>query len=256
MSFCFATHEIVEVAGDAEGKAGRRHNPPCSLPLFHSTSRFSHTCSIPFFPSSPQIRVTLSTSKNRLFLGGFRKDIRADWLERRLRKDVVGVDEIDMPMATDGSGDNKGFAFVNFFNNACASKAFETMQHVSFTVGYRHPTVKWAEPRKVLDPDSAAVQNVKNIYVSGFSEGTSQDSIEQLFAKYGDIERVFIPGPKPGALKPPKPFAFVHFKERSSACAAADPGEKLELNGTRRGPLHPYPSLPPSRCRRLPPPVL
>ena len=45
------------------------------------------------------MRVAASASKHRLFIGGINRDVSQERLLKLLRKEVVGVDSIDMPMA-------------------------------------------------------------------------------------------------------------------------------------------------------------
>lgn len=210
--------------------------------------------------------MTLSTTKNRLFLGGIPWDASEEYLTRRLRKEVVGIEEVEVPMARLFSPRphprpgrscrvsdphtstprtlraqrpdsdpplNKGMAFVSFYNNQCASKAHDKLSSASFAMAGRHPTVKWAEPRKVTEADLLAAQNVKNVYVTGFPEGTTQEQLTDAFAQYGEVERVFLNRSRPEDKGPKKVFAFVHFKERAAACAAADAPEKPEVGGRR-----------------------
>lgn len=268
-----------------------------------------------------------------MFVGGIRKDVPQDWLLRRLKKEVVGVEEVEVPMARsfplplqpfhlrelahaslspggvslahasprrsapslgalltvracplcslqfaepDRAHENKGFAFVSFYNNQCASKAYDKLSRQArirtrtatlaraagspssradacgvllrprhartqaFLIAGRHPTVKWAEPRKgPTEAENFAAQNVKNIYVTGFTDGTTQEQLEEAFTKFGEIERVYLHRPKPDDRRPGKLYAFVHFKERAAACLAADSAEKPEVNGNRCGTFSP-----------------
>ena len=57
-------------------------------------------------------------------------------------------------------GRNRGFAFIEYYNNACADYARQQMSSGSFRLEGNTPTVTWADPKSA--PDSAAASQVIN----------------------------------------------------------------------------------------------
>lgn len=54
---------------------------------------------------------------------------------------------------------NRGFAFVEYYNNACADYSRQKMSSANFKMDGNAPTVSWADPKNVPD-NSAAVSQV------------------------------------------------------------------------------------------------
>lgn len=54
---------------------------------------------------------------------------------------------------------NRGFAFVEYYNHACAEHARRVMSKSSFRLGSNAPTISWADPRS--GPDSNAMSQVQ-----------------------------------------------------------------------------------------------
>lgn len=64
-------------------------------------------------------------------------------------------------------GRNRGFAFIEYYNNACADYARQKMSSGSFKLEGNTPTVTWADPKTA--PDSAAasqVVHIKSLYLN------------------------------------------------------------------------------------------
>jgi RNA recognition motif-containing protein len=55
-------------------------------------------------------------------------------------------------------GRNRGFAFVEYYNHACAEHARREMSKPSFRLGSNAPTISWADPRS--GPDANAMSQV------------------------------------------------------------------------------------------------
>ena len=58
-------------------------------------------------------------------------------------------------------GRNRGFAFVEYYNHACAEHARREMSKPSFRLGSNTPTISWADPRS--GPDTNAMSQVSSI---------------------------------------------------------------------------------------------
>lgn len=55
-------------------------------------------------------------------------------------------------------GRNRGFAFVEYYNNACADFSRQKMAAGSFKLDGNTPTVTWADPKITPDHSAAASQ--------------------------------------------------------------------------------------------------
>lgn len=53
---------------------------------------------------------------------------------------------------------NRGFAFVEYYNNACADFSRQKMAAASFKLDGNTPTVTWADPKITPDHSAAAAQ--------------------------------------------------------------------------------------------------
>jgi heterogeneous nuclear ribonucleoprotein R len=197
-----------------------------------------------------KLRASLSPVKHRLFIGGLPKErFTGENLQRVLRKAVVGVDVVDVPPPdrVGSTGTSRGFAFVSFYNTACAEKARRLLGSPEFKLRDRPLTVNWAEK---TGEDSAAAATVKSIYVNNLPPDCKPESLKAVFEQFGDVERVMVPqmrahqqpgggpspaGPDGGAAPQRARYGFVHFVERSAALAAVDAAEsgaqKFELEG-------------------------
>jgi len=148
--------------------------------------------------------------------------------------DCVGVEEVELPLEGPPGDDaapearNRGFAFVDFYNSSCAEKARRTIA-AGFAIRGRTLNVSWAEIKASEAGGAAALAAVKSLYVTGFAAEPTVSALRDAFARFGDVERVAMPPPRPGANA--VRFAFVHFKERAGALAALDAAEKPELDG-------------------------
>lgn len=58
-------------------------------------------------------------------------------------------------------GRNRGFAFVEYYNHACAEHARREMSKPSFRLGSNAPTISWADPRS--GPDANAMSQVPSV---------------------------------------------------------------------------------------------
>jgi heterogeneous nuclear ribonucleoprotein R len=51
---------------------------------------------------------------------------------------------------------NRGFAFVLYYNNACADYSRQKMSNSNFKLEGNTPTVTWADPKSTSDNSAAA----------------------------------------------------------------------------------------------------
>ncbi|PPS04273.1 hypothetical protein GOBAR_AA16388 [Gossypium barbadense] len=173
-----------------------------------------------------KIRCSTSQSKHRLFIG----NIPRNWGEEDLRKVVSevghGVTGLELVKDMKNSGSNRGFAFVEYYNNACAEYSRQKMMNTEFRLGDNAPSVSWADPKNA---DSPAASQVKAVYVKNLPKDVTQDQLKKLFEHHGKITKVVLPPAKPGQER--NRIGFVHFAERSCAMKALKNTEKYELDG-------------------------
>lgn len=58
---------------------------------------------------------------------------------------------------TKNSNNNKGFAFIDYYNQACAEYSRQKMTNPKFNLENNTPTVSWADPK---NSDSSAASQV------------------------------------------------------------------------------------------------
>jgi heterogeneous nuclear ribonucleoprotein R len=124
-------------------------------------------------------------------------------------------------------GRNRGFAFVEYYNHACAEHARRVMSKPSFRLGSNAPTISWADPRSGLD--ASTMSQVKVVYVRNLPDSVTEEQLQKLFEHHGEVTKVVLPSSKPGQAK--RDFGFVHFSDRASALKAIEKTEVYELEG-------------------------
>ncbi|KAJ6986152.1 heterogeneous nuclear ribonucleoprotein Q-like isoform X2 [Populus alba x Populus x berolinensis] len=172
-----------------------------------------------------KIKCSTSQAKHRLFLS----NIPRSWGEDGLRKIVAevgpGVTNVQL-VKEKSSSNNRGYAFIEYYNNACAEYSRQKMMDPKFKLGDNAPAVSWADPKNA---DSSASSQVKALYVKNLPKTVTQDQLKKLFERHGKITKVVLPPAKSGQEK--NRIGFVHFAERSSAMKALKDTEKYELDG-------------------------
>ncbi|ESW11004.1 hypothetical protein PHAVU_009G257300 [Phaseolus vulgaris] len=172
------------------------------------------------------LRCSLSETKHRLFIGNVPKT----WTEDDFRKVIEGVgpgvENIELIKDPQNPSRNRGFAFVLYYNNACADYSRQKMSSASFKLDGNTPTVTWADPKN--SPDHSASSQVKALYVKNIPENVTTDQLKELFRRHGEVTKVVMP---PGKAGGKRDFGFIHYAERSSALKAVKETEKYEIDG-------------------------
>ncbi|XP_019413416.1 PREDICTED: heterogeneous nuclear ribonucleoprotein Q-like isoform X2 [Lupinus angustifolius] len=173
-----------------------------------------------------KIKCSTAQAKHRLFIG----NVPRSWDEEDLRKVVTeigpGVTSLELVKDVKNIKNNRGFAFVDYYNNACAEYSRQKMMNPSFKLGGNAPTVSWADPKNA---DSSASSQVKAVYVKNLPKNVTQEQLKKLFEHHGKITKVVLPSAKSGQEK--NRIGFVHFAERSNAMKALKNTETYELEG-------------------------
>lgn len=173
------------------------------------------------------IRCSLSETKYRLFIGNVPKSWSDDDFRKVIDGTGPGAELIELIKDPQNPARNRGFAFVEYYNNACADYSRKKMVNANFKLEGNSPTVTWADPKITPDHSSAAAQ-VKALYVKNIPENTPTEQLKELFQRHGEVTRVVMPPAKAGGKRD---FGFVHYAERSSALKAVKDTETYEVNG-------------------------
>lgn len=174
-----------------------------------------------------KLRFSASQAKNKLFIGNVPKNWDREELQRNLLERAPGITNVELLVDPQNNDRNRGFAFVEYYNNACAENARRKLSMPGFKLGTNPPTINWADTRG--STDSAAMSQVKVVYVRNLPESATQEQVWKLFEPHGEISKVVLPQSKPGQAK--RDFGFIHYVDRSSALRAVEKGEKYELDG-------------------------
>ncbi|KAM3698848.1 hypothetical protein ACB098_06G217600 [Castanea mollissima] len=172
------------------------------------------------------LRCSLSETKHRLFVGNVPKSWTEDEFRKVIEEVGPGLDSIELIKDPQNPSRNRGFAFVLYYNNACADYSRQKMSSVNFKLDGNTPTVTWADPKST--PDHAATSQVKALYVKNIPENTSTEKLKELFQRHGEVTKVVMP---PGKASGKRDFGFIHYAERSSALKAVKDTEKYEIDG-------------------------
>ncbi|KAG1330114.1 Heterogeneous nuclear ribonucleoprotein Q [Cocos nucifera] len=172
-----------------------------------------------------KIKCSTSQARNRLFIG----NVPRNWVEDDMKKAVAqigpGVIKVELMKDPQNSSRNRGFAFIEYYNHACAEYSRKKMSTPKFKLDSNAPTVSWADPKS---GDSTSTSQVKALYVKNLPKTVTQDQLKKVFEHHGEITKVVLPPAKSGHENR---FGFVHFAERSMAMKALQNTERYEIDG-------------------------
>jgi heterogeneous nuclear ribonucleoprotein R len=174
------------------------------------------------------VRVTISENRCRLFIGNIPKDLPREDFMAQLTQQGGGITNVDFLKDPDNPARNRGFAFVEYQDHPSADRARRNLSRPQFRLGKNNVTVNWADPQP--EADDELMSQVKVLYIRNLpSEPVSEDQIREIFASYGEIERVVVPPTAMGQKR--RDFCFVHYVNKESAHEAANSKEKHEISG-------------------------
>ncbi|KAI3987365.1 hypothetical protein MKX01_003115, partial [Papaver californicum] len=173
-----------------------------------------------------RIKCSSSQAKHRLFLGNVPKSWGEEDLKKVITKIGPGVGNVELLKDPQNSNRNRGFAFIEYYNHACAEYSRQKMSTPTFKLEKNVPTVSWADPK---NSDSNSSSQVKAVYVKNLPSNITQDKLREMFEHHGEITKVVLPPAKSGQEK--SRFGFLHFAERASAMNAIKDTEKYEIDG-------------------------
>ncbi|XP_057429038.1 polyadenylate-binding protein 8-like isoform X2 [Lotus japonicus] len=126
-------------------------------------------------------------------------------------------------IATDGSGQSKGYGFVQFENEESAQNAIDNFN--GKLIGDKEVYVSHFQRKQ--DRENAALGGGKfnNVYVKNLSEAMTDDDLKKIFSEYGTITSAVVMRDVDGKSKC---FGFVNFENADEAAKAVD-----ALNGKK-----------------------
>ncbi|XP_020265582.1 polyadenylate-binding protein 8-like [Asparagus officinalis] len=127
-------------------------------------------------------------------------------------------------VATEPSGQSKGYGFVQFEQEEAAQNAIEKLNGMCLNekVVYVGPFLRKQERENT--PDKTVFRNV---FVKNLSESTTKEELDQIFGEYGTITSSVVMTEGDGKSKC---FGFVNFENPEDAARAVE-----ELNGKKFG---------------------
>ncbi|KAJ7946074.1 Polyadenylate-binding protein [Quillaja saponaria] len=127
-------------------------------------------------------------------------------------------------VATDSSGQSKGYGFVQFENEESAQKAIEKLNGMLLNDKqvYVGPFLRKQERDSVIDKTK-----FNNVFVKNLSESTSEEDLKNVFAEFGPITSVVVMRDGDGKSKC---FGFVNFESADDAVRSVEAlnGKKID----------------------------
>lgn len=87
--------------------------------------------------------------------------------------------------------------------------------------------VSWSIRKLMVVP--VLLLQVKVVYVRNLPDSATEEQLQKLFERHGEVTKVVLPSSKPGQAK--RDFGFVHFTDRAHALKAIEKTEVYELEG-------------------------
>lgn len=119
-------------------------------------------------------------------------------------------------IATDPSGQSKGYGFVQFDNEESAQNAIDKLNGMLLNDKqvYVGPFLRKQERDTVLNKTK-----FNNVYVKNLSESTTEDDLKKIFGEFGTITSAIVMKDGDGNSKC---FGFVNFESADDAAQAVD----------------------------------
>nr|GMD03755.1 heterogeneous nuclear ribonucleoprotein R [Ipomoea batatas] len=182
-----------------------------------------------------KVKCSPAQAKHRLFIGNVPRNWGEEEMKKAVNKVGPGVIKIELLKDQQNSSRNRGFAFIEFYNNACAEYSRQKMSNPNFKLDDSSPTVSWADPRNADSSTSSQLpwEELPHCPLSFHADLSAYRILgsaeRELFERHGKITKVVLPPAKPGQEN--SRYGFVHFAERSSAMKALKNTERYEIDG-------------------------
>merc|ERR1719392_119480 len=168
-----------------------------------------------------KLGVTISFNNHRLFVGNIPKNRDRDELLDEFTKHAPGLVDVIIYSSPDDKKKNRGFCFLEYESHKAASLAKRRLGTGRIKVWSCDIIVDWADPQE--EPDEDTMAKVKVLYCRNLTVTVTEDSLRELFERYGKVDRV----------KKIKDYAFVHFEERDQAVEAMKALNYQDYGGTK-----------------------
>jgi nucleolin len=123
--------------------------------------------------------------------------------------------------------DSYRFGYVEFANAADAAKAQKDMHE--YELDGRPLNVDFSTPRQKPDASAKRSPPSNTLFIGNVSFDSSNESIQEIFAEYGNVTRVSLPTDREsGALKG---FGYVDFSSQEEASAALEALNGQDIGG-------------------------
>ncbi len=175
-----------------------------------------------------KIGVVSSNDNSTLFLGHLNKDWSQERLSSLLKEaGISGFTSLTLMKDPQNPARNRGFVFIEFETHQEAAKAHNKMSKPGFMLEDVEVKVDWAEP--LNEPSEEVMAQVKSIYVCNLPTEVNDEMMIELFAAYGQIERIVLSKNLPNCKR--EDFAFVNYAERESALKAIEAKHGYKIDG-------------------------
>lgn len=130
-------------------------------------------------------------------------------------------------VATDETGNSKGYGFVHFETEDAANQAIQKVN--GMLLNGKKVFVGKFIPRKQREKEMGEkARKFTNVFVKNFGEDLDDVKLAEMFSKYGKITSCKVMSGDDGKLKG---FGFVAFEDASNAEVAVDELHNKEING-------------------------
>lgn len=129
-------------------------------------------------------------------------------------------------VALDSKGESKGYGFVHFESAESAENAIQMVNEMM--LGSKTVYVGHFRPRK--DREAEKASSWTNVYVKDLSLETTEETLKELFGRYGEVTSLAIMTDADGKSKG---FAFVNFDQHESASKAVEEINGSEIDGKK-----------------------
>ncbi|XP_020243055.1 polyadenylate-binding protein 2-like [Asparagus officinalis] len=128
-------------------------------------------------------------------------------------------------IATDASGQSKGYGYVQFDQEEAAQNAIDKLNGMALNdkVVYVGPFLRKQERENTADNESK--EKFSNVFVKNLSESTTEEDLSKVFAEFGQLTSTIVMKEDDGKSKC---FGFVNFLNPDDAARAVK-----ELNGKK-----------------------
>ncbi|KAJ6756062.1 hypothetical protein OIU79_028467 [Salix purpurea] len=114
-----------------------------------------------------KVKCSTSQANHKLFIGNVPRNWGEENMKKAVKKTGPGVNLVELLKDLQNPSRNRGFAFIEYYNHACAEYSRNKMSKPEFKLDDNAPTVSWADPRNAGSSTSFQVKAVyvKNLHI-------------------------------------------------------------------------------------------